>query len=63
MQILVCPEAVDAAKESSIAEIDTEKGTVNSDGKTFNAEPFPEFINNMKMKGGLTEYVKDKIEN
>ena len=63
LPILVCPKAVDAAKENSVVEVNTEKGTVVIDGKMFNSEPFPEFVNNIIIKGGLMEYVKDKIKN
>ena len=60
---MISPEAVEASKNGSNAKIDTETGIIEIDGNTFKAEPFPEFINKIIVKGGLMEYVKDKIEN
>ena len=63
LPIMISPEAVEASKNGSNAKIDTETGIIEIDGNTFKAEPFPEFINKIIVKGGLMEYVKDKIEN
>lgn len=62
LPIMVCPEAVDHAKNGSTAKVDTEKGIVEVDGKTFKAEPFPEFIASIIQKGGLMEYVKERLK-
>ena len=61
LPILVSPEAVDVAKTGSRGRVDTETGKIEVDGQIFESEPFPDFINNIISKGGLMEYVKDKI--
>jgi len=61
LPIMVCPEAVDHAKNGSAVKVDTNSGIVNVDGKSFKAEPFPEFIASIIQKGGLMEYVKERL--
>ena len=62
LPILVCPEAVDHAKSGSSVRVDTEKGIIDIDGKSFKAQPFPEFITSIIQKGGLMEYVKERLK-
>ena len=59
---MVCPEAVDRAKNGSAVKVDTNSGIVNVDGESFKAEPFPEFIASIIQKGGLMEYVKERLK-
>jgi len=62
LPIMVCPEAVDYAKSGSSVMVDTDRGMVNVNGKSFKAEPFPEFIASIIQKGGLMEYVKERLK-
>jgi 3-isopropylmalate/(R)-2-methylmalate dehydratase small subunit len=62
LPIMVCPEAVDYAKTGSSVKVDTDRGIVDIDGKSFKAEPFPEFIAAIIQKGGLMEYVKERLK-
>ena len=62
LPIMVSPEAIAHAKNGSSVIVDTEKGLVEVDGKTFKAEPFPEFITSIIQKGGLMEYVKERLK-
>jgi 3-isopropylmalate/(R)-2-methylmalate dehydratase small subunit len=62
LPIMVCPEAVDHAKNGAAVKVDTNSGIVNVDGKSFKAEPFPEFIASIIQKGGLMEYVKERLK-
>ena len=61
LPILICPDAVDAAVTGSKGKVDTDTGSIDVDGKTFSASPFPEFITNIISKGGLMEYVKSRL--
>ena len=62
LPIMVCPQAVDNAKNGSVVKVETDSGIVNVDGKSFEAEPFPEFIASIIQKGGLMEYVKERLK-
>lgn len=60
--ILECPEASEAIKAGDIVSVDTKTGVITDEttGETFQAKPFPEFIENIIEKGGLLSYLKDK---
>ena len=53
----------DEIKEGDVLDIDLEKGIVKdtTTGKQFQAEPFPPFMKNIIEKGGLINYVKEKL--
>jgi len=53
----------DEISEGDILKVDLEKGTINDEttGKTYRAEPFPEFMKNIIDKGGLVQHVKEKL--
>lgn len=61
LAILECPEAADAIEEGHIVEADLDKGVITdkTTGKTFNTEPFPEFIQSIITNGGLVESIKN----
>lgn len=62
--ILECPEAAREIKEGDTISVDFNTGIISDEttGKTYKANPFPEFINNIIDKGGLLPYIKEKLE-
>ena len=60
LPILECPEAVKNIKAGDVVSCDFSKGLIVNEttGKTFQAEPFPEFIQNIIDKGGLIASIK-----
>ena len=60
--ILECPEAAEAINAGDIVSVDTKTGLIKDEttGESFQAKPFPEFIDNIIAKGGLLSYLKDK---
>lgn len=62
--IIECPEAVDAISDGDVVRVDTDKGIVEdvTTGQTFEAHPFPEFINEIIEAGGLVERTKRVLE-
>lgn len=62
LPILECPEAVANIKAGDVVSCDLAKGLIENvtTGKTFQAEPFPEFIQNIIDKGGLIKSIQSK---
>ena len=60
--ILECPEAAKNVQEGDTISVDFEKGLITDEttGQTFQAVPFPAFIENIIQCGGLMEYIKTK---
>jgi 3-isopropylmalate/(R)-2-methylmalate dehydratase small subunit len=63
LPILESPEAVDAISEGDEIEVELETGKIRnlSTKEIFQAIPFPEFMQEIMGKGGLINYVKDKV--
>lgn len=63
LPILESPEAVDAINEGDQVEVDLESGKIKNlrTGESYQAVPFPEFMQQIMNKGGLIEYVRDKV--
>lgn len=59
--ILECPEASAAIKAGDVVSVDTKTGVVKDEttGETFQAKPFPPFIEKIIEKGGLLPYLLD----
>lgn len=59
MPILECEEASDAIAAGDEVEVDFSTGTITNHTKneTYQAEPFPEFIQNIIDQGGLMHYL------
>ena len=59
LPILECPEAVAAIAAGDTVSCDLSKGEIKDEttGKTFRAEPFPPFIQNIIDKGGLIKSI------
>ena len=51
-----------AINAGDIVSVDTKTGIITDEttGESFQAKPFPEFIENIIEKGGLLAYLKDK---
>lgn len=62
--ILECPEAAKAINEGDTVSVDFATGIITDEttGKTYEATPFPEFIDNIIKNGGLLAYIKDRQE-
>lgn len=62
LPILECPEAVKNIKAGDVVSCDLSKGEIVNEttGQKFQAEPFPDFIQNIIDKGGLIASIKAK---
>ena len=58
--ILECPEAVDGIAAGDRVSVDFQSGAIVNEttGKTFQAAPFPEFVNRIIDNGGLLKSLK-----
>jgi 3-isopropylmalate dehydratase small subunit len=63
LPILESPEASEAIEEGDNVAIDLNTGVITdlSNGKTFQAEKFPPFMQELIAAGGLIEYVKKQV--
>lgn len=63
LPILESPEAIDAIEQGDEIEVDLKTGEIKNlrTAEVFNATPFPEFMQEIMDKGGLIEYVRDKV--
>ena len=61
MPILECEEAADEINAGDEVSIDFDTGKISdlTTGKTYQAQPFPEFIQNIIAKGGLLASLKE----
>ncbi len=64
LPILECPEACDVVKGGDVVSIDFDKGVITDEtqGKTFQAEPFPPFMQALISAGGLANYMKQEAK-
>lgn len=64
LPILQCPDAVDAISAGDEVEVDTASGKITNlkTGKSYQAMPFPEFMQNLISAGGLIAYAQEKIK-
>jgi len=60
LPILECPEAAAAIKSGDKVAIDLAAGTITRGQDTFNAEPFPDFMQELIAAGGLIPYTMAK---
>ena len=60
LAILECDEAAKNIKDGDEVEVDFDSGLIKNltDGKTYQAQPFPDFIQNIIKNGGLMNSVK-----
>jgi 3-isopropylmalate/(R)-2-methylmalate dehydratase small subunit len=64
LPLLECPEAVANTEAGDVLEVDLEKGEIKNttNGKTFIAEPYPEFMAELITAGGLIEYTRKRLK-
>jgi 3-isopropylmalate/(R)-2-methylmalate dehydratase small subunit len=64
LPIVVCPEAASEAQAGDRLRVDLAAGTVENltQGKTYDAEAFPPFMQELIDKGGLLPYVKSRVD-
>ena len=64
LPILESPEAVDAINEGDQLEVELASGRITNlrTGAVYQAVPFPAFMQQIMDKGGLIEYVRDKVK-
>ena len=62
LPIMECPEAVDAISAGDTVSVDFDTGVITDEttGKTFQAEPFPPFIQKIIADGGLMKSLTKK---
>ena len=62
LPILECEEAAKDIKDGDTVSVNFDTGVITNDttGKTYQAEPFPEFIQNISAKGGLINSILNK---
>ena len=60
LPIMECPEAVDAISAGDTVSVDFDTGVITDEttGKTYQAAPFPEFIDGIIKSGGLLNSLK-----
>jgi 3-isopropylmalate/(R)-2-methylmalate dehydratase small subunit len=63
LPLLECAEAVDNTKAGDTIEVDLAKGTIKNvtNGKTFIAKPYPDFMSDLITAGGLVAYTKKRL--
>ncbi len=61
LPLLVCPEAYDACDSGDEMEISLQTGVIHNltKGRSFRAEPIPEFMQQIIRSGGLMQYVTE----
>ncbi|MDY4711305.1 MAG: 3-isopropylmalate dehydratase small subunit [Ruminococcus bromii] len=61
LPILECDEAAKEIKDSDTVSVNFDTGVITDEttGKTYKAEPFPEFIQNIIKKGGLIKSITE----
>ena len=64
LPILECEEAANDIEAGDTVAVDFHTGIITNEtkGKTYQAEPFPDFMQKIMAKGGLVSYTKEKIE-
>ena len=62
LPILECEEAAKDIKDGDTVSVNFDTGVITNDttGKTYQADPFPEFIQNIIAKGGLINSILNK---
>lgn len=60
LPIMECPEAVDAINNGDVVEVDADNGVIadKTTGLTFQAQPFPPFLQEIIEEGGLVARTK-----
>ncbi len=64
LPILECPEAIKEIKKGDDISVDLDSGTITNktNGKSYKAQPFPPFLQDLIASGGLVPYVKKRLQ-
>ena len=64
LPLLECVEAVDNTETNNILEVDLSGGKINNltNGITFTAKPYPDFMAELISAGGLIEHTKKRLQ-
>lgn len=64
LSIMECPEAAEGIQEGDEVKVDFDTGTITdiTTNQTYHAAPFPAFMQNIILQGGLVNYVNSKKE-
>ncbi|MGE5577902.1 MAG: 3-isopropylmalate dehydratase small subunit [Syntrophothermus sp.] len=64
LPIFESPAAVDGIRAGDELEVDSTKGVIRNitRGETYQVAPFPEFMQQIMAKGGLIEYVRERVK-
>lgn len=64
LPIIVAPEAVKAAEEGAVLEVDTDTGFIRNltTGQVYQGEPFPPFMKEILSHGGIIPYVREQVK-
>lgn len=64
LPIMECPDAVDSIAAGDQLSVDLSSGTITdiTSGKTFKAEPFPPFMQDLIAAGGLAAYMRKAVQ-
>ncbi len=63
LPILESPEAAAALQEGEVLEVDLQNGVIqDSSGRKYTAVPFPPFMQEIMARGGLINYVREKVK-
>jgi len=65
LPLLECDEAVDKTEAGDTLEVDLASGRIKNltNGMTFTAKPYPDFMAELISAGGLIEYTKKRLQN
>lgn len=63
LAIIECPEAVDAINNGDVVFVDADKGVITDEttGQSFQAQPFPPFLQEIISQGGLVSRWQNKL--
>ena len=64
LPIMECPEAVDDIKDGDVVSVNFDTGVITNEstGKSFQAAPFPPFMQNNIAKGGLINKIRNELK-
>jgi 3-isopropylmalate/(R)-2-methylmalate dehydratase small subunit len=62
LPVVICPDAVDAAKAGDMLELDLSSGTLRIAGVAFEVPSLPPFMRELLGRGGLVEWVRGRID-
>ncbi|MBI4286013.1 MAG: 3-isopropylmalate dehydratase small subunit [Chloroflexi bacterium] len=64
LPLLECAEAVDNTASGDVLEVELATGTIKNltNGKVFQAKPYPDFMSELIAAGGLIQYTKRRLD-